>query len=508
MMKNNDKKKGSNTKKILPAAGMLALSASMLATSTYAWFTMSREVEVKNIQMTATVPEDLQISLGHLVGFAGNDAGDATQANASTFGGLAANQGKLAAPANGTADDGNVVAPLTGTDAVSMLDWSNSADISQYYRLGKIMPASSKDGENIYFTPDAAGVGKTLKSGAKYYQAASLTQEFKYQAAVAASGDTPATPATFSASGSGDSAKTKLHAINNVTRASDLWGDSTDTSDTKYVTASEWFETNDDGYYVDIPVWFRSSSTDTINLSVDAYVTTNKAVDEDDLYLAARAVVLYNNTEPAINATMEDSTNLIKIRQDDIANTQSIVNYMYTTNSSGDAVNGTDGSYANAVEYNGAPLIAVPSKAANGDTYGAPTKAIIRVWLEGEDPNCWNQNAGQNFNISLKFSKYDAGSPATAIVRDDVAASTDANSLQNGARATVTSGTDTLIFEYNSTATPKWDLIDGTFHVAAGKTYTFNNATVTNSDEIAAQLEAMGTKASTFAGTLTVSDGT
>lgn len=34
MMKNNDKRKGNNAKKILPAAGMLALSASMLATST------------------------------------------------------------------------------------------------------------------------------------------------------------------------------------------------------------------------------------------------------------------------------------------------------------------------------------------------------------------------------------------------------------------------------------------------------------------------------------------
>ncbi len=34
MMKNNDKRKGNNTKKLIPAAGMLALSASMLATST------------------------------------------------------------------------------------------------------------------------------------------------------------------------------------------------------------------------------------------------------------------------------------------------------------------------------------------------------------------------------------------------------------------------------------------------------------------------------------------
>ena len=35
-------------------------------TDSYAWFTMSREVEVTGIKMTASVPEDLQISLGKL----------------------------------------------------------------------------------------------------------------------------------------------------------------------------------------------------------------------------------------------------------------------------------------------------------------------------------------------------------------------------------------------------------------------------------------------------------
>ena len=40
-----------------------------------------------------------------------------------------------------------------------------------------------------------------------------------------------------------------------------------------------------------------------------------------------------------------------------------------------------------------------------GVGYGNSTKLIIRVWLEGEDGNCWNENAGQNWNIALKFSK-------------------------------------------------------------------------------------------------------
>ena len=51
---------------MIPAIAMLTVSAMTLASSTYAWFTMSREVEVQNIQMTATVPEDIQISLGKI----------------------------------------------------------------------------------------------------------------------------------------------------------------------------------------------------------------------------------------------------------------------------------------------------------------------------------------------------------------------------------------------------------------------------------------------------------
>ena len=57
MTKNNNK--SSAKKKLLPAAAMLTTSAVMLSTSTYAWFTMSREVEVTGISMTATTPEDI-----------------------------------------------------------------------------------------------------------------------------------------------------------------------------------------------------------------------------------------------------------------------------------------------------------------------------------------------------------------------------------------------------------------------------------------------------------------
>lgn len=56
------KKKTSAKKKLLPAAGMLALSAAMLASSTYAWFTMNKEVSVTSMQVQAKADQGLLIN--------------------------------------------------------------------------------------------------------------------------------------------------------------------------------------------------------------------------------------------------------------------------------------------------------------------------------------------------------------------------------------------------------------------------------------------------------------
>lgn len=60
-MKANTKKKGSPAKKLIPAAGSLMVSAVMLATSTYAWFTMNKHVEVTGMEMKTKVGTNLLI---------------------------------------------------------------------------------------------------------------------------------------------------------------------------------------------------------------------------------------------------------------------------------------------------------------------------------------------------------------------------------------------------------------------------------------------------------------
>jgi hypothetical protein len=469
------KKKMNNSaaKKLVPAAGMLGVSAMMLATSTYAWFTMSREVEVNNIQMTATVPEDIQISLGHL---------DTTSAT-DTSKGLAGSEFYL----NGSADNGNAQDPATGVDKTSLLDWANTADISHYYQLGKIIPASSTTGEDIFFTPDASGVGKTLKGGAKHYMAAD---------ALAAQNDAE-----------GKAYRTTLHA---TTGASDAW--------TTYTPATGYDETKDDGYYVDIPVWIRTSSTSGAILAVDAFVTTNAAIDTDDLYMAARVSVLNASTGAPL-------TNIVEVRKDNWSGT-SIVDYMATTNASGEAVAsiGTTGetlnvaTYGNATRYKGTQVVSLA--AGSNGAYGTPTKVILRVWLEGEDPNCWNANAGQDFNISLKFTKdaiseYPSGAAFTAAQNANPA-----TMIHDGDRVTITNpnaptgGAANSIYEVSNVGANgkgTWRLVSGTYYAApAGYKYQIKigesaAADVTGSDSIIAYLNSNVTLTSEISSAITLS---
>ncbi|MCR5540978.1 MAG: hypothetical protein K6F71_09220 [Ruminococcus sp.] len=67
-MKANTKKKGNPAKKLIPAAGSLMVSAVMLATSTYAWFTMNKEVEVTGLTMKTKVSSNLLISSNNAAG--------------------------------------------------------------------------------------------------------------------------------------------------------------------------------------------------------------------------------------------------------------------------------------------------------------------------------------------------------------------------------------------------------------------------------------------------------
>lgn len=86
MSKNNVKKQGNPMKKLIASAGMLSVSAVMLASSTYAWFSMNKTVQATGISMTATVPTQLLIkgSAGNAAYKAAIDFSNSTDSSVST----------------------------------------------------------------------------------------------------------------------------------------------------------------------------------------------------------------------------------------------------------------------------------------------------------------------------------------------------------------------------------------------------------------------------------------
>jgi hypothetical protein len=390
MMKNNNVKKGNTAKKLLPAAGMLALSASMLATSTYAWFTMAREVDITGIQMTASVPANLQISIGNNMF---NSTGEAWHQLDATI-----TDNKLASvTVPGAADDD--------------LDWTNSIVISDYYNFGKLTPATSISGANLWYTKDATGVGKTLKMNddtlaATFTQANDATPE-------------PVTVALHTSKGSGGTAAT----------------------------------TYDSGgaYYIDIPVWFRTSSSSDVNLAVKATIkkgssskgTRSEADANFDLFKAARVSIIQGEasvpskiptgataaneqntsagtvTQGVIYDATEDTTTISgktlqsKYYAEDSHYLTGRVDTAARKTYDGletagwkDVVKITEVTMAGGFVSNAdaADTVAVVKGSTENANYGVPCRYTIRVWIDGEDVNCWNATAAQDFIIDLSFA--------------------------------------------------------------------------------------------------------
>ncbi|MBR3645691.1 MAG: hypothetical protein IKN54_04670 [Lachnospiraceae bacterium] len=348
---------------------------------------MSREVEVQNIQMTATVPEDIQLSLGAIT-------------NSSASAALAYSTGYLTGETAGT--------PQTD------FDWSNTADISHYYSFGKLIPASSDTGASIFFTPDANGIGQTVKVDAKYYTAVSAL-----------------TPVAESAVGNTNSATT-LNATSHINTSTAWTG-----------TPSEaWNDTNDDGYYIDIPVWLRTSCVNATNVSVKAYVKDLTQIPQfganstatatgKELYKAVRVAILTdagavaaasggnllpvadgdnpatsgNDTSSYSGASVLDWYSAVASNASTVSNPSMVhggaVNAVSTQGS-------TEPTYtASPVSYTAGTSVATLAARGNAN-YGTPTKVIVRVWLEGEDPDCYNETAGQDWSVNLMFEKIES----------------------------------------------------------------------------------------------------
>ncbi len=179
------KKKTSAKKKLLPAAGMLALSAAMLASSTFAWFTMNKEVSVTGMELKAHSEEGLLINEVKLAtsGTWDNEAKAAETAtgfelrpastsNLTTW--WHANSKKSADEAGVDAKDDTVV-----VDADTSAIYTNISSISDHVDIGD--EGSTVTGTNgqatgntqaethVYYTDASYGTSGSYQNGEGYY---------------------------------------------------------------------------------------------------------------------------------------------------------------------------------------------------------------------------------------------------------------------------------------------------------------------------------------------------
>lgn len=317
-MKTNEKKNTSAKKKLIPAVAMLTTSAVMLSTATYAWFTMSREVEVTGIKLTATTPQTIEISLGQ-----------ATTSNTLTHG---------------------VEATAPNSDDM----WTHTAATGSVYQdFGKLIPVSSVDGFNMFYTEKATENGKKVSDVPNHFTKAETAVGWEFKEG-------------------GKSAETG--AVVNAA------------------------ENDGSGYYLDIPVWFRTTSTDAVTLGLEVEIKNSSDDDTKSvLYKAARVAIL-PETKSAQKVFSETGAKYYKDGKA-VATAGATLAASYGDVSAATEATVTGGKVTNP---DAATQVATV-KASTGTGYGDAVKYYIRVWLEGEDEACWNSNAGQDFVINLKF---------------------------------------------------------------------------------------------------------
>lgn len=161
-------KKSSAKKKLLPAIGMLAISATMLATSTYAWFTMNKEVSVTNMQVRALAEDGLLVNEAAAPGATWDEEATAAQSTAAA--------GKLSVLHPASTADGSTwyhAASKKYDGAAAATQGTKSTDLvnNAYDTLGTLTPITNMSNASASAGTQAAfsTMGAAATSDAGYY---------------------------------------------------------------------------------------------------------------------------------------------------------------------------------------------------------------------------------------------------------------------------------------------------------------------------------------------------
>lgn len=190
--------------------------------------------------------------------------------------------------------------------------------------------------------------------------------------------------------------------------------------------------TESEGYYVDIPMWIRSTSSS--DQTVKCYVTitdnevteTNTATTNNELEKAVRVAIIplstANDTSTATTAKSElaidESANRTLIAGGKASVFATDWKYYSTGTSKPKAVSKTGNTYSSTLEELGFKQAdakkTTPTDQITGysnvftlakaeqNNYSVES-FVVRVWLEGESQYCNDATAAQDWNIQLNF---------------------------------------------------------------------------------------------------------
>lgn len=353
-MKTNEKKNTSAKKKLIPAVAMLTTSAVMLSTATYAWFTLSKTAEVTGLNLAATAGGSLEISLGQV--------------------------------------DNGVLSSSDLTPTADNISWVSTVDIGQYYeKVGKLKPASTVDGNSLFYAEDSG-----IYAGGRAVMADTKVKAATDEATLTARTTTANTAlATDEASGA-------------------------------------------DGYYVDVPIWIRSTKQTKQDVQCRVTIKNKDSENntENDLQKAVRVAVLPLKTATEANDSTT-VTNTLSVTKASAVAGYADTKYTllgdkasvfglnwdnYTDNKGIKTTEGANyGAKLDTITFTkGTAQKAVPTSrdsldnlttvfelAGAGNNEYSVEGFVVRVWIEGESKFCNDATANQDWTIQLDFQAKD-----------------------------------------------------------------------------------------------------
>lgn len=271
-----------------------------------------------------------------------------------------------------------------GAPADGSATWSRVITVGEYYKsVGKLKPASSADGLHLYKIKDESNI----------YAGGTKVKDDAEVVAVANDNTATLTPG-------------KAADVEKLTQVDP--------------------ESNDKGYFIDVPMWIRTSAKEESKVYCTVTITDgNSATDVagDELMKAVRVAIIPKEdgdtakvlsgssslTTGPLDATVE-SNESVKIfgldsntyDADNKVLSGAAVTYKAADKSAPTIVTAND-SADNAATVANTAVFTLPAANADSGKYGVEG-FIVRVWLEGESQSCYDLTASQDWNINFNFS--------------------------------------------------------------------------------------------------------